>query len=112
MKIDNYFWKLAAMIHRRMILSFVVSFQQICQGLRQLAISQSTLPKGDARIVVAAAYGVDSPEELQEIINQVAININDLYVLKSSPEHPEYDPLRLFTISCFFFNKSWYLFFG
>lgn len=72
----------------------VCSFQQICQGLRQLAISQSTLPKGDARMVVAAAYGVDSPEELQEIINQVAININDLYVLKSSPEHPEYDPLR------------------
>jgi DNA-directed RNA polymerase-3 subunit RPC5 len=91
------------MIHCRMILSFVVSFQQICQGLRQLAISLSTLPKRDAKMVVAAAYGVDSPEELQEIINQVAININDLYVLKSSPEHPEYDPLRLFTISFFFF---------
>jgi DNA-directed RNA polymerase-3 subunit RPC5 len=104
------------MIHRRIIFSFVVSFQQICQGLRQLAISQSTLPKGDARMVVAAAYGVDSPEELQEIINQVAININDLYVLKSSPEHPEYDPLRLFAISYIyiyiFFDKSRYLFFG
>ncbi|KAE8008813.1 hypothetical protein FH972_005288 [Carpinus fangiana] len=72
----------------------VCSFQQICQGLRQLAISLSTLPKRDAKMVVAAAYGVDSPEELQEIINQVAININDFYVLKSSPEHPEYDPLR------------------
>lgn len=45
---------------------------------------------------VAAAFGVDAPEELQEIINQVATNIHGLYVLKSSPEHPEYDPLRLF----------------
>ncbi|KAB1226181.1 hypothetical protein CJ030_MR1G027790 [Morella rubra] len=46
-------------------------------------------------MAVAAAYGVDAPpEELQEIINQVAMNIHGLYVLKSSPEHPEYDPLR------------------
>ncbi|KAG2720013.1 hypothetical protein I3760_02G016500 [Carya illinoinensis] len=73
----------------------VCSFQLICQGLRQLAISQSTLPKADARMVVAAAYGVDAPsEELHEIINQVATNIHGLFVLKSSPEHPEYDPLR------------------
>lgn len=73
----------------------VCSFQMLCQGLRQLAISQSTLPKADARMVVAAAYGVDAPpEELQEIINQVAISIHGFYVLKSSPEHPEYDALR------------------
>lgn len=73
----------------------VCSFQLICERLRTLAISQSTLPKADPRMAVAAAYGVDAPpEELQEIINQVAMNIHGLYVLKSSPEHPEYDPLR------------------
>ncbi|KAG8650737.1 hypothetical protein MANES_07G068600v8 [Manihot esculenta] len=73
----------------------VCSFQLICQGLRDLAISQSTLPKADPRIAVAAASGADAPpEELQEIISQVATNIHGSYVLKSSPDHPQYDPLR------------------
>ncbi|KAA0044763.1 DNA-directed RNA polymerase III subunit RPC5 isoform X1 [Cucumis melo var. makuwa] len=73
----------------------VCSFQLICQGLRDLAVSQSTLPKADARMAVAAAYGVDAPpEELKKIISQVATEIHGLYVLTSSPEHPEYDPLR------------------
>ncbi|XP_058006126.1 uncharacterized protein LOC110650134 isoform X2 [Hevea brasiliensis] len=73
----------------------VCSFQLICQGLRDLAISQSTLPKADPRIAVAAASGADAPsEELQEIISQVATNIHGFYVLKSSPDHPQYDPLR------------------
>lgn len=74
---------------------FLGSFQLICQGLRDLAISQSTLPKADPRIAVAAASGADAPpEELQEIISQVATNIHGSYVLKSSPDHPQYDPLR------------------
>lgn len=73
----------------------VCSFQLICQGLRDLAVSQSTLPKADARMAVAAAYGVDAPpDELKRIICQVATEIHGLYVLTSSPEHPEYDPLR------------------
>ncbi|XP_038876785.1 DNA-directed RNA polymerase III subunit RPC5 isoform X1 [Benincasa hispida] len=73
----------------------VCSFQLICQGLRDLAVSQSTLPKADARMAVAAAYGVDAPpDELKKIISQVATEIHGLYVLTSSPEHPEYDPLR------------------
>lgn len=43
----------------------------------------------------AAALGVDAPpDELKKVIAQVAVNINELYVLKSSPEHPELDPLR------------------
>lgn len=71
------------------------SFQLICQGLRDLAISQSTLPKADPRIAIAAASAADSPpEELQEVISEVATNIYGFYVLKSSPDHPEYDPLR------------------
>lgn len=59
-------------------------------------MSQSTLPKADARMAVAAAYGVDAPpDELKKIIGQVATEIHGLYVMTSSPEHPEYDPLRL-----------------
>ncbi|KAK9284327.1 hypothetical protein L1049_023498 [Liquidambar formosana] len=72
----------------------VCSFQMICQGLRDLAVSTSTLPKADARMYVAAAYGVDAPpEELQAILSQVALNIHGVYVPKSS-QHPEHNPLR------------------
>ncbi|XP_065874979.1 uncharacterized protein [Euphorbia lathyris] len=73
----------------------VCSFELICQGLRDLAISQSAIPKVDASIFVAAASGADAPrEELEEIISQVATNIHGFYVLKSSPEHPQYDAAR------------------
>ncbi|KAF5736057.1 SIN-like family protein putative isoform 1 [Tripterygium wilfordii] len=73
----------------------VCSFQLICQGLRDLAVSQATLPKADHRIAVAAANGIEAPrEELEEVLSQCTINIHGFYVLKSSSEHPEYDPLR------------------
>ncbi|KAJ6990049.1 hypothetical protein NC653_018540 [Populus alba x Populus x berolinensis] len=85
----------------------VCSFQMICQGLRQLAISQSTLPKADPRIAVAAASGAEAPpEELQEVISEVATNIHGFYVLKSSPEHPDFDSLRLYIYYFFFFCQS------
>ncbi|XVE87275.1 hypothetical protein DITRI_Ditri18aG0103800 [Diplodiscus trichospermus] len=74
----------------------VCSLQLIRKGLRDLALSQSSLPKADARMVVKAAYGADAPEhELQEVVSQVAVELHGgLFVLKSSLEHPEYDPLR------------------
>ncbi|KAF8014247.1 hypothetical protein BT93_H0168 [Corymbia citriodora subsp. variegata] len=73
----------------------VCDFQFICQRLRGLALSQATLPKADPRMEKAAALGVDAPpDELKKVIAQVAVNIHELYVLKSSPEHPELDPLR------------------
>ncbi|POO02573.1 DNA-directed RNA polymerase III subunit Rpc [Trema orientale] len=72
----------------------VCSFQLICQGLRDLALNKLNLPKPDARFVKAASYGTDAPEELRKLVDQVAINVNGLYVLKSSPEHPQYDPFR------------------
>lgn len=88
--------KMNLLVTKLMRLPYYCSFQLICQGLRDLAVSQSTLPKADARMAVAAAYGVDAPpEELKKIISQVATEIHGLYVLTSSPEHPEYDPLRL-----------------
>lgn len=70
----------------------------IKQGLRDLAVSQSTLPKADARMTVLAAEVVDSnfvdTREFQEVISQVATNIHGFYVSKSS-EDPQHGPLRL-----------------
>lgn len=81
----------------------VCSFKLICQGLRDMAVSKSTLPKGDARAVIAAAYGADAPqEELQAIISQIAINIHGAYVLKLSTDHPpEYNAFRKVVIDLF-----------
>ncbi|KAH7520060.1 hypothetical protein FEM48_Zijuj08G0103800 [Ziziphus jujuba var. spinosa] len=72
----------------------VCSFQLICQGLRDLALTKSNLPKVDARIVKAAEYGTDCPDELRKLVDQVAVNIHGVYVAKSSLDHPQYDPLR------------------
>ncbi|XP_058207991.1 uncharacterized protein LOC131321021 [Rhododendron vialii] len=76
----------------------VCSFQLICQRLREMAISESTRPKGIAREVKAAAIALDAPqEELLDLIGQVAINIHGVYVSKSSID-PQYDPLRKIVI--------------
>ncbi|ESR38957.1 SIN-like family protein [Citrus sinensis] len=75
----------------------VCSLPLIKQGLRDLAISQSTLPKADARMTVLAAEIVDSSfvdtQEFAEVISQVATNIHGFYVSKSS-EDPQHGPLR------------------
>ncbi|KAI8563329.1 hypothetical protein RHMOL_Rhmol03G0103800 [Rhododendron molle] len=76
----------------------VCSFQLICQRLREMAISESTRPKGVAREVKAAAIALDAPqEELLDLIGQFAINIHGVYVSKSSID-PQYDPLRKIVI--------------
>ena len=72
----------------------VASFQTILQGLRDMAVSMSALPKADAR-ASAAVLAADAPqEELQSVICDIAVNIHGVYLLKSSPEHSEVDPLR------------------
>lgn len=71
------------------------SFQQISQRLRDMAVSESARSTGFAKEAVAAANSIDSfPIELQEIVNQVAVNIHGVCVPKSSPDHPQYDPFR------------------
>ncbi|CAI9781011.1 unnamed protein product [Fraxinus pennsylvanica] len=73
----------------------VCSFQQICQRLRDLAVSESTRSRGFAKEAVAAANSIGVfPDELQAIISQFAFNIHGVYVPKSSPDHPQYDPFR------------------
>lgn len=42
------------------------------------------------------ALAVDAhQDELQLVISEVAVDIHGSFVSKSSPDHPEYDPLRL-----------------
>lgn len=77
----------------------VCSFNQICQRLRDMALNESIRGKGADRKILAAAKGVDAPqEELLAIINQAAINVHGAFVLKSSPDHPQYDGLRKIVI--------------
>ena len=81
------------------------SFQLIRRGLSDLAVRTSTLPKVDPRSkkVTAAQYGVQAPpHELQKVISEIAIDIHGSYVLKSSPDHPEHDKLRLLPFSSIF----------
>ncbi|KAF7828831.1 DNA-directed RNA polymerase III subunit RPC5 [Senna tora] len=67
----------------------VCSFQTICHGLREMALSKSMLSKSDAKIVRDAALGLDAPpEELQAVISEIACNIHGFYVLKSSQDDP------------------------
>lgn len=73
----------------------------MCQGLRELALNKLNLPKADDRFARAAACGTASPGELEKLLDETAINIHGLYVLKSSAEHPQYDPFRFVSGSLF-----------
>lgn len=68
------------------------SLQQIRRGLENLAVSQSTIPKQDPRLASTAAKLPDN--ELQRVVEQFAVLINGLYVLKLSPENTEPKEIR------------------
>ncbi|XP_059294801.1 uncharacterized protein LOC132047838 [Lycium ferocissimum] len=72
------------------------SFEQIRIGLRTLALDKSFPQKGYPRKAITAAHGASDapPEEIEAVINQVAVNIHGVYVLKSSPDNPQYDAFR------------------
>lgn len=62
-----------------------------------LEVSGSARSTGFARGAVAAANSIDAyPEELQEIISQVAVNIHGIYVPISSSDNKKFDPFRLY----------------
>ncbi|KAL8490473.1 hypothetical protein ACS0TY_026098 [Phlomoides rotata] len=82
----------------------VCSFQQISQQLRDMAleVSGSARSSGFARGAVAAANSIDAfPEELQEIISKVAVNIHGIYVPVSSPDNKKFDEFRKVVIDLF-----------
>ncbi|CAI9282594.1 unnamed protein product [Lactuca saligna] len=77
----------------------VCSLNQIRQRLRDMAVSENTLRKG-TREARAAAAAADAPqEELLKTLTQLAVNINGVFVSKSSPDHPQYDDFRSIVIN-------------
>ncbi|KAL1190934.1 hypothetical protein V5N11_020908 [Cardamine amara subsp. amara] len=74
----------------------VCSYEMICQGLRDLAVSTSNNPKAaDSGMAQQVALAVDAyKEELEKLITKETDNIYGSFVSKSSPDHPEYDDLR------------------
>lgn len=79
-----------------MVLSFVCSYETICQGLRDFAVSTSNNPKAaDSAMAQQVALAVDAHKEgVQKLISEVTVEISGSFVSKSSPDHPEYDKLR------------------
>ncbi|XP_010482228.1 PREDICTED: DNA-directed RNA polymerase III subunit RPC5-like [Camelina sativa] len=77
----------------------VCSYETICQGLRDLAVSTSNNPKADSGMAVNVALAVDAYQnDLREVISGEAVDIYGSFVSKSSPDHPEYDALRALVI--------------
>ncbi|KAI7746580.1 hypothetical protein M8C21_005734 [Ambrosia artemisiifolia] len=88
-------------LHKLFQVYKVCSLNQIPQRLRDMAVSGNQYQKGsqEAKAVAAAA---DVPlEELQRILTQVAVNIHGSFVLRSSPDHPQYDDLRKTVLDLF-----------
>nr|XP_043616767.1 DNA-directed RNA polymerase III subunit RPC5 isoform X2 [Erigeron canadensis] len=77
----------------------VCSFNQIRQRLRDMAVSENTLRKGTREARVAAEAADAPQEELQKVLNEVAVNIHGVFVLRSSADHPQYDELRKIVIN-------------
>ncbi|MCD7463518.1 hypothetical protein HAX54_050776 [Datura stramonium] len=82
----------------------VCSLPQILAGLRAMALSKSFDPKEPPKKALIAATGdsdVAPIEEIQTVLDQVAVNIHGVYVLKSSPDNPQYDASRKVVIDLF-----------
>ncbi|XP_055804364.1 uncharacterized protein LOC129873316 isoform X2 [Solanum dulcamara] len=71
----------------------VCSLQQICEKME----------KEDPKKAVTAPTGVSDTlrEQIEAVVNQIAVNIHGVYVLKSSPDNPQYDALRKVVIDLF-----------
>ncbi|KAH0448846.1 hypothetical protein IEQ34_022646 [Dendrobium chrysotoxum] len=80
----------------------VLSFQSIVSGLQEIARMSS--PKKDIKtrlLVNAAALAVSAPvKDLRSVIDQVAVRVHGLYVLKTAG-NPALDPLRNVVISLY-----------
>ncbi|CAN4080040.1 unnamed protein product [Withania somnifera] len=76
-------------------------FQLICRELEKRAIDKSFPLKEAPKNAITAAIGNAPPEEIQEVLDHVAVNIHGVYVLKSSPDNPQYDMLRKVVIDLF-----------
>ncbi|XP_068640350.1 uncharacterized protein [Aristolochia californica] len=79
----------------------VCSLQLICQGLRDMAISKSSLTKSNPRAAIAASLAASAPlPELQAVVKQLAIDIHGVYVWKPQG-YTDDDKLRRAVIDLF-----------
>ncbi|GAA0165169.1 DNA-directed RNA polymerase [Lithospermum erythrorhizon] len=68
---------------------------QICEHLRNQAVVESRHPKISIREAVAVAGAIESfPDDFHTVTNEVAVNIHGIFVLRSSPDNSQHDPLR------------------
>ncbi|CAM8946840.1 unnamed protein product [Rhodiola kirilowii] len=80
----------------------VNSLETICRGLRDMAVSASSLQRtGDHNWMVVAASCIDARDELESVIGDFTTKIHDVYVAKSSLIHPELNSLRDVVIKLF-----------
>uniref|UniRef100_A0A7N0VCS2 DNA-directed RNA polymerase III subunit RPC5 n=1 Tax=Kalanchoe fedtschenkoi TaxID=63787 RepID=A0A7N0VCS2_KALFE len=81
----------------------VNSYETICRGLRDMAVSKSSVQREDnSKWMVVAASCVDGPREgLEGVIKEFATSIHGAYVAKSSLLHPDLNPLRNVVIQLF-----------
>lgn len=80
----------------------ICSFQQISQNLRAVALHEYA--KGFGKELVAAANNIDAfPDQLQEILSEVAVNIHGICIPRSSPSTDlrKYDDIRNVIIDLF-----------
>uniref|UniRef100_A0A7N0VGB3 DNA-directed RNA polymerase III subunit RPC5 n=1 Tax=Kalanchoe fedtschenkoi TaxID=63787 RepID=A0A7N0VGB3_KALFE len=78
----------------------VNSYETICRGLRDMAVSVSSLQREDNnKWMVVAASCVDGPrEELEGVIKEFATSVHGAYVAKSSLLHPDLNLLSYFLL--------------
>uniref|UniRef100_A0A7N0VHG2 DNA-directed RNA polymerase III subunit RPC5 n=1 Tax=Kalanchoe fedtschenkoi TaxID=63787 RepID=A0A7N0VHG2_KALFE len=81
----------------------VNSYETICRGLRDMAVSKSSVQREENnKWMVVAASCVDGPrEELEGVIKEFATFVHGAYVAKSSILHPDLNPLRNVVIQLF-----------
>lgn len=62
-------------------------------------VLESQLPKISVREADTVADAINSfPDEFYKVTNEVAVNIHDVFVLRSSPDNSQHDPLRKIVI--------------
>ncbi|XP_004232385.1 uncharacterized protein [Solanum lycopersicum] len=76
----------------------VCSLLQICE----------LMEKEDPMKAIISPAGISDAlrKEIEAVVNQIAVNIHGVYVLKSSPDNPQYDALRKVVIDLFMAEGS------
>jgi hypothetical protein len=88
---------------------FFFRMRSVVRDLRELAKRLSALPKSSEKnknLIEGALYGASAaPTELQSVVNQIAIHVHGVYVLRPPQRvHLRLDKLRLVPFNFFMFH--------